>query len=107
MKVNGENCRSIWYVEESEKVEIVGQRLLSHEFNIITIEPLKDFEIGFIVMGVSGAPLVDATTAYGITVQMQRASSDDPINMSWVRSDHRRLIAINLRWVPNCCKGNC
>ena len=42
MKVNGKNYTSIW-IEENNKVFIIDQRWLPHEFKIVELKNINDF----------------------------------------------------------------
>ena len=42
MKVNGKNYTSIWF-EENNKVFIIDQRWLPHEFKIVELKNINDF----------------------------------------------------------------
>ena len=52
MKVNGKNYTSIWF-EENNKVFIIDQRWLPHEFKIVELKNLNDFSIAIKDMWVS------------------------------------------------------
>ena len=106
MKVKGNHFRSIWYDKSSDSVNIIDQRVLPHEFKIIKIELLEEFEGAIKEMAVRGAPLIGATAAYGIARQMQRDPSNESIAMSWERLNNTRPTAINLKWALNRCKNH-
>ncbi len=98
MKVNGEHYRSIWFDSDSGRVEIIDQRWLPHEFRVVALQTLEDFAIAIRDMWVRGAPLIGATAAYGIAVEMARDPSDAALNASWEVLHATRPTAINLRW---------
>lgn len=104
MKVKGNHFRSIWYDKGTDSVNIIDQRVLPHEFRIIKIELLEEFEVAIKEMAVRGAPLIGATAAYGVARQMQRDPSNESITMSWERLNNTRPTAINLKWALNRCK---
>ncbi|MDG2475043.1 MAG: S-methyl-5-thioribose-1-phosphate isomerase [Paracoccaceae bacterium] len=104
MKVEGNHFRSIWFDEESKAVNIIDQRVLPHEFKIISLDTLKDFEIAIKHMAVRGAPLIGATAAFGMACQMRRDPSDECINISWERLHRTRPTAINLKWALDRCR---
>ena len=105
MKVKGNHFRSIWYDKGTDSVNIIDQRVLPHEFRIIKIELLEEFEVAIKEMAVRGAPLIGATAAYGVARQMQRDPSNESIIMSWERLNNTRPTAINLKWALNRCKN--
>jgi methylthioribose-1-phosphate isomerase len=105
LKVKGNHFRSIWYDKGTDSVNIIDQRVLPHEFRIIKIELLEEFEVAIKEMAVRGAPLIGATAAYGVARQMQRDPSNESIAMSWERLNNTRPTAINLKWALNRCKN--
>jgi methylthioribose-1-phosphate isomerase len=105
LKVKGNHFRSIWYDKGTDSVNIIDQRVLPHEFRIIKIELLEEFEVAIKEMAVRGAPLIGATAAYGVARQMQRDPSNESIIMSWERLNNTRPTAINLKWALNRCKN--
>ena len=76
MKVNGAHYRSIWYDFEAEKVMIIDQSQLHHDFRISQLESTKDFTVAIRDMWVRGAPLIRATAAYGVATAMAEDPSD-------------------------------
>jgi len=77
MKFNGTHYRSIWFDQKVNHVKIIDQRWLPHQFKIVSLLSLKDFEVAIRDMWVRGAPLIGATAAYGVAVQMQQDPSDN------------------------------
>ena len=104
MKVNDKNYRSIWYDKDTKEVKIIDQRCLPYQFKIITIETIEDFEVAIKDMAVRGAPLIGATAAYGVALQVQRDPSDESIEQCCERLNSTRPTAINLRWALDRCK---
>ena len=102
MKVNGTPYRSIWH--DGNAVRIVDQRWLPHDFRIATLQTLRDFEIAIADMWVRGAPLIGATAAYGIAVEMARDASDKSLDAAWMRLNRTRPTAVNLHWALNRCR---
>jgi methylthioribose-1-phosphate isomerase len=49
-------------------------------------------------MWVRGAPLIGATAAYGVALEMQRNASDAALDAAWEQLHDTRPTAINLRW---------
>lgn len=98
MKVGDRHYRSIWREDETGKVMIIDQRWLPHEFRIVSLDTLEDFETAIRDMWVRGAPLIGATAAYGIAVEMARDPSDAALDNAWDVLHETRPTAINLRW---------
>ena len=85
MKVNGKNYTSIWF-EENNKVFIIDQRWLPHEFKIVELKNLNDFSIAIKDMWVRGAPLIGVTAAFAFAKSMATDNSDNiliDINCLW------------------------
>ncbi len=104
MKVGDSHYRSIWYDFDAQEVKIIDQRWLPHEFRVVTLDTLVDFATAIRDMWVRGAPLIGATAAYGMALQMARDSSDRSINESWDLLHETRPTAINLRWALDRCR---
>ncbi len=104
MKVNGQHYRSIWYDHQIEKVKIIDQRYLPHEFKIKSLNSLKDFGNAILEMEVRGAPLIGATAAFGVAEQMKYDSSNDSLEETCQYLNNTRPTAINLMWATNRCK---
>ncbi|MBT7733047.1 MAG: S-methyl-5-thioribose-1-phosphate isomerase, partial [Rhodospirillaceae bacterium] len=105
MKFNGTHYRSIWFDEKVNHVKIIDQRWLPHQFKIVSLLSLKDFEVAIRDMWVRGAPLIGATAAYGVAVQMQQDPSDNSLEKTWGKLHSTRPTAINLKWALDRCKN--
>ena len=101
MKVDGKHYRSIWYDENSQSVRIIDQRWLPHEFPIVELTDLEAFAAAIRNMWVRGAPLIGATAAYAIAIQMRNDPSDLSLDDTWKILNKTRPTAINLRWALN------
>ncbi len=97
MKINGEHFRSIWR-EDSGEVRIIDQRWLPHELRIVTLANRQDFADAISEMWVRGAPLIGATAAYGVAVQMAHDPSDASLAETYDILHETRPTAINLKW---------
>jgi methylthioribose-1-phosphate isomerase len=97
MKIDGRAYRSIWR-EASGEVRIIDQRWLPHELRIATLSTREDFATAIREMWVRGAPLIGATAAYGVAVQMARDPSDAALHETWQVLHATRPTAINLKW---------
>ena len=97
MKINGTPYRSIWR-EASGEVRIIDQRWLPHDLRIVPLRTRDDFAVAIRDMWVRGAPLIGATAAYGVAVQMAADPSDASLSQTWDILHETRPTAINLRW---------
>lgn len=98
MKVDGVSYRSIWWNAESEKVEIIDQRWLPHDFRVETLENVGDVARAIADMHVRGAPLIGATAAYGMAIAMRANPSDSALHEVRETLFATRPTAVNLRW---------
>ncbi|GHE03321.1 methylthioribose-1-phosphate isomerase [Defluviimonas sp. 20V17] len=97
MKIDGKPYRSIWRAPSGE-VRIIDQRWLPHELRIATLATREDFAAAIQEMWVRGAPLIGATAAYGVAVQMAHDPSDAALRETWHILHATRPTAINLKW---------
>ena len=98
MKVGDKHYRSIWFDDSSGQVQIIDQRWLPHEFRVVDLVTRDDFVSAIRDMWVRGAPLIGATAAYGVAVQMALDPSDISLAETWDVLHETRPTAINLRW---------
>ena len=103
MKVNGHPYRSIW--RDADEVRIIDQRWLPHDFRIATLGRLDEFATAIADMWVRGAPLIGATAAHGIAVEMARDNSDASLFAAYERLLATRPTAVNLRWALDRCRA--
>lgn len=106
MKVNGTSFRSIWWDADSEQVRIIDQRWLPHDFRITALESREEFATAITDMWVRGAPLIGATAAWGVAMEMRRRSDDAALDEIWNHLNQTRPTAINLRWALNRCRDH-
>lgn len=100
MKINGTPYRSIWR-DAAGQVMIIDQRWLPHELRIVPLRDRAEFASAIKDMWVRGAPLIGATAAYGVAVQMALDPSDASLTQTWDILHETRPTAINLRWALN------
>ena len=96
MKIAGKEYRTIWY--EENKVKIIDQTKLPHQFVIKDLESVKNAINAIKVMQVRGAPLIGGTAAYGIVLAIQESTEKEFINKSAEELIQSRPTAINLKW---------
>ncbi|MDO5604909.1 MAG: S-methyl-5-thioribose-1-phosphate isomerase, partial [Paracoccus sp. (in: a-proteobacteria)] len=97
MKINGTPYRTIWQ-DPDGTVRIIDQRWLPHELRIVALSHRAEFATAIRDMWVRGAPLIGATAAWGMAVQMAHDPSDHSLNETWEVLHDTRPTAINLRW---------
>ena len=97
MKVDGTPYRSIWR-DAGGTVQIIDQRWLPHELRIVPLQSRAEFAVAIRDMWVRGAPLIGATAAWGMAVQMAQDPSDAALAQTWEILHATRPTAINLRW---------
>ena len=66
MRINGRALRTIWF--EDDKVKIIDQTKLPHQFIIKDLKTVKDAINAIKVMEVRAARLIGGTAAYGIVL---------------------------------------
>ena len=97
MKIGDTPFRSIWR-DATGVVQIIDQRWLPHDLRIVPLRNRAEFASAIKDMWVRGAPLIGATAAYGVAVQMAHDPSDQSLSDTWVVLHETRPTAINLRW---------
>ncbi|HGG06172.1 MAG TPA: S-methyl-5-thioribose-1-phosphate isomerase [Aliiroseovarius sp.] len=101
MKVGDTHYRSIWFNDDTDRVQIIDQRWLPHEFRVVDLVSRADFADSIRDMWVRGAPLIGATAAFAISEDMKRDPSDANLDAAWDELHETRPTAINLRWALN------
>ncbi|PWW00029.1 methylthioribose-1-phosphate isomerase [Hoeflea marina] len=105
MKVGDTAFRSIWVESATGEVRIIDQRWLPHEFRVVSLKTLDEFATAIRDMWVRGAPLIGATAAYGMAIEMARDPSDASLDHAWEVLHETRPTAINLRWALDDMRG--
>lgn len=70
MKINGKDYRSVWM--EGEKVVMVDQRLLPHQFKLFECATYEDTARAITDMVIRGAPAIGAAACYGMAQGAQK-----------------------------------
>ena len=96
MKIEGKSYRTIWF--ENNKVKIIDQTKLPHQFVIKELKKVQDAINAIKTMEVRGAPLIGATAAYGLVLSIIEKN-----DLSYLKKSSEDLItsrptAINLKW---------
>ncbi len=97
MKIDGTPFRTIWQ-DADGVVQVIDQRWLPHEFRVVPLRSRAEFATAIRDMWVRGAPLIGATAAWGMAVQMAQDPSDASLAETWEVLHDTRPTAINLRW---------
>lgn len=98
MKVDGIAYRPIWLGEDQRTVRIIDQTRLPHQFSIVDLTTMQEAATAISDMLVRGAPLIGATAAYGMALQMSEDPSDAALARVYNVLYATRPTAINLRW---------
>ena len=96
MRINGKALRTIWF--EDNKVKIIDQTKLPHQFIIKDLKTVKDVINAIKIMEVRGAPLIGGTAAYGIVLAIIEKNDLSFINQAAEDLINSRPTAINLKW---------
>ena len=96
MKIEGKSYRTIWF--ENNKVKIIDQTKLPHQFIIKDLKTVKEAINAIKTMEVRGAPLIGATAAYGLVLSIIEKN-----DLAFLKKSSEDLIlsrptAINLKW---------
>jgi len=69
MNVDGKHYRTVWIKSDDPSViQVIDQRQLPHEFAVLDLKTVPDFELAIKDMVVRGAGLIGATAGYGMYV---------------------------------------
>ena len=98
MKVDGTAHRTIWLNADGWSVDIIDQTKLPHEFVVARLTNLDEAAHAISAMLVRGAPLVGATAAYGMCLDVRDDPSDAGLAKASEILNATRPTAVNLRW---------
>jgi len=98
MKVDGRHFRSIWLEGDGRTVGAIDQRRLPHEFVVARIASAEDATEAIRSMLVRGAPLIGATAAYGMALEMREDASEAALDRAYAMLLAARPTAVNLKW---------
>ncbi|HZC34669.1 MAG TPA: hypothetical protein VE242_03595, partial [Chthoniobacterales bacterium] len=98
MNVDGKPYRTIWLSEDSTSISVIDQTRLPHRFEIVRWHSVQDVAAGIRNMVVRGAPLIGASSAYGLALAMREDPSDDNLERAYDTLLRTRPTAVNLRW---------
>ncbi|HKJ79403.1 MAG TPA: hypothetical protein VKA10_07705, partial [Prolixibacteraceae bacterium] len=66
MKIQGKHYHTIWYQKEKALVQVIDQRKLPFQFEVMDLTTVEDAYFAISEMVVRGAPLIGVTAAYGM-----------------------------------------
>lgn len=102
MSTTQTKMRPIWLDEKSGLVQVIDQRQLPHQLEVLTLHTVADVIMAIQEMVVRGAPLIGVTAAWGVYVALTEAGSrptGDQAFMAACRSIRdARPTAVNLMW---------
>ena len=98
MKVGDRHFRTIWPTPDGRAVQIIDQTRLPHDFVVVDLLSMTDAASAIRDMWVRGAPLIGATAAWGMALQMQADPSDAGLAAGYDTLIATRPTAVNLRW---------
>ena len=97
MKVGTQAYRTIWPGADGHSVQIIDQTRLPHDFVVVDLVSMDDAAVAIRDMWVRGAPLIGATAAWGMALQMAADASDAGLAQGYDTLIATRPTAINLR----------
>jgi methylthioribose-1-phosphate isomerase len=98
MKVDGKPMRSIWLEPDGWSVGVIDQTALPHRLVIARLTNLGEAAHSIRAMVIRGAPLIGATTAYGVCLALREDASDETLERAYATLLATRPTAINLKW---------
>jgi methylthioribose-1-phosphate isomerase len=94
----GPALRPIRALPGREGVEVIDQRLLPHRLQLERLHAPAQVHTAIRDMWVRGAPLIGATAAYGLALQMNADAEDAALEASAAFLRAARPTAVNLAW---------
>jgi methylthioribose-1-phosphate isomerase len=101
LKVAGEAMRPLRATAQRDAVQVIDQRLLPHRLHLETLRTPQQVFTAIRDMWVRGAPLIGATAAYGLALQMRQDASDSALETAADVLRSARPTAVNLDWAIN------
>ncbi len=80
MLVNEKTTRAIWWDDKKQTVQIIDQRLLPFEYQVITLSNTQQVYDAIKDMAVRGAPVIGAAAAYGVYLAFQEFYQPTSLN---------------------------
>ena len=101
MLVNDKHLTTIWYEKKTDKVNIIDQRLIPFDLQIIELNTVDEVCFAIKEMQVRGAPLIGVTAAYGMYIASKENANLDFLQEASKRINATRPTAVNLSWALN------
>ena len=98
MKVDGQPMRPLRALPGRGAVEVIDQRALPHRLRVERLASAKAVFVAIREMWVRGAPLIGATAAYGLALDLQAAADDCTLEDTAEMLQLARPTAVNLAW---------
>jgi len=98
MNIGGKPYRTIWPTADNRAIEVIDQTKLPHRFEILRLATAEQAAHAIRSMIVRGAPLIGATTAYGLALAVREDASDEALDRAHAFLLATRPTAVNLRW---------
>ncbi len=98
MIVGGELLRPLRPAPEADAVWVIDQRALPHRLQLERLATAAAVFTAIREMWVRGAPLIGATAAYGLALQMRADASDAALEAAAAMLRAARPTAVNLAW---------
>jgi len=98
VKVGGQPLRPLRAAAARDAVEVIDQRLLPHRLHIERLGNAKAVFTAIRDMWVRGAPLIGASAAYGLALDLRQDASDCALEDTAEMLKLARPTAVNLAW---------
>ena len=98
MKVDGRPMRTLWPSPPRDALFVIDQRLLPHRLQVERLDDVAAVHRAIADMWVRGAPLIGATAAYGLALQMNVSADDAALERCAAWLQQARPTAVNLAW---------
>ena len=98
MRVDGRPMRTLWPAPQRDALFVIDQRQLPHRLQVERLGDVAAVHRAIRDMWVRGAPLIGATAAYGLALQMNGAADDAALEQAATWLQQARPTAVNLAW---------
>lgn len=98
MRVDGRPMRTLWPATGRDGLFVIDQRALPHRLVVARLDDLTAVHRAIRDMWVRGAPLIGASAAYGLALQMNAAADDAALEAAAAWLKQARPTAVNLAW---------
>jgi methylthioribose-1-phosphate isomerase len=98
MKVGGQAMRPLWPAPGRDALMVIDQRALPHRLLVECLTTPQAVFTAIRDMWVRGAPLIGATAAYGLAMQMRLDASNAALSTCVAMLNSARPTAVNLAW---------